>query len=596
MDVELPDGTVVQGVPENITRPQLAMRLSANGMKVPAEWMRPDKPEADAASGAVQAGLSMLSSATTGLLGRAGGTIGGIAGSIASGKFGTQEGAQLAGDIANETARKFTYQPESEAGKSALESIGRLFEASKLGGLGPAETFALGGIAPAARPAVPQVRAAVTRALAKDIPDEAMGVVSGVPANTRFGTVGGAGVAEDTLRRTQAASLPVPVKLTKGQATRDFADQQFERETAKNPTVGEPLRQRFAEQNQQILQNFDAWLDKTGAEAGSLRATGEAVSKAVVEKSNKAKSEIRAAYKRAAETGAMSEEIDLAPLRTYLEEHKPEAINATVLATAEAKLDQLSGGRPTMPIGALEEVRKAVGKVSGKDATNATFGAEVKNVIDGLTDGKGGEAYKQARAMRFRYGEEFERQGVVDKLLSKKPGTNDRAVAFEDVFDHSILKGSLDDVRAMRKTLQTAGPEGQQAWRELQGATIKHLKDEITKSVAPDINGNQVVSPARLNALVTALDKDGKLDFIFGKQGAQQIRDVNGIAKDVFTSPPGSVNHSNTTSVLVMMLDKLAGKTTGIPGLGWATGAAAKEVQNAGLRKRVRESLAEPPP
>lgn len=593
MDVELPDGTVVQGVPDNITRPQMAMRLSANGFKVPGEWMRPDKPEADAASGAVQAGLSMLSGATTGLLGRIGGTIGGIAGSIASGKFGTQEGAQLAGEVANDTAHKFTYQPESEAGKSALESIGKLFEASKLGGLGPTEAVALGGIAPAARPAVPQVRAAVTRALAKDIPDE---TVAGMTGNSRFGTVGGAAVTDETLRRQRTAALPVPMGLSKGEATRDFAQLQFEKEAAKNPTAGAPLREHVAENNQKILQNFDAWVDQTGAEAGSLRATGEAVSQAVVDKSNKAKTQIRTAYRVADESGATAEKIDVAPLRAYLTEHQPEAINAPVLTSVESKLAQLADKDGSISIKGLEEIRKMVGKLSGKDATNATFGREVKEMIDGLTEGKGGEAYKVARALRFKYGKEFEQQGVVAKLLAKKPGTTDRSVAFEDVFDHSILKGSLDDVRAVRRTLQTAGPEGQQAWRELQGETVKHLRDEITNNVQVDSAGNHVVSPARLNKLVTALDKDGKLEFIFGKQGAQQIRDVNGIAMDVLTAPPGAVNHSNTASVLTAMLDKVASKTTGIPWLGWATGAASKEWKNAGLRKRVRESLAEPAP
>src|SRR5258708_17238021 len=99
------------------------------------------------------------------------------------------------------------------------------------------------------------------------------------------------------------------------------------------------------------------------------------------------------------------------------------------------------------------------------------------------------------------------------------------------------MKGSLEDVRALRRTLQTGGDQGKQAWKELQGATIQHLKDEITKNVATDIKGNKVVSPARLDRLVTELDKDGKLDFVFGKRGAQQIRDVNDIAKDVFTAP-----------------------------------------------------------
>lgn len=43
MNVELPDGTVVEDVPEGISRRDLATKLTANGMKVPEEWLAPKK-------------------------------------------------------------------------------------------------------------------------------------------------------------------------------------------------------------------------------------------------------------------------------------------------------------------------------------------------------------------------------------------------------------------------------------------------------------------------------------------------------------------------------------------------------------------------
>lgn len=41
MNVELPDGTIIEGVPEGTTKAQLVQKLTANGMSVPAEWMAP---------------------------------------------------------------------------------------------------------------------------------------------------------------------------------------------------------------------------------------------------------------------------------------------------------------------------------------------------------------------------------------------------------------------------------------------------------------------------------------------------------------------------------------------------------------------------
>lgn len=44
MDVRLPDGTVIQNVPDNITRAELVSRLKAGGMAVPAEWVSQPEP------------------------------------------------------------------------------------------------------------------------------------------------------------------------------------------------------------------------------------------------------------------------------------------------------------------------------------------------------------------------------------------------------------------------------------------------------------------------------------------------------------------------------------------------------------------------
>jgi hypothetical protein len=600
--LEFPDGTapeVVQATVKKVLSGAINKSTpdATAKQEKPSGWEATADPLSKSIVGAGEAGLSMLTSATSGLLARAGGAIGGIAGSVATGKYGTQEGAAGAGQASEEAAQRFTYQPKTEAGQEALQSIGKLFEASKLGGMGPAESVALTGLSEAAQSAKQAVRPAVGHA-ARVLNQEARDLKARVlPEKTEMVGVGSAMTEQETMRRQRAADLPVPIPLTKGQATRTFEQQQFERETAKNPKIGEPLRERYAQQNEKILQNFDAWVDQTGAEAGSLRATGQAVSQAIVDKSNKAKTEIRSAYKEAKDAGHMSEKVDSTPLQSYLDEHQPEAINAPLLTSTEAKMKMLAGPDGKIDLNGLEEVRKMVGRLSGKDATASVFGDEVKRVIDSMTEGKGGDLYKKARALRFKYGAEFERQGTVARLLAKKPGTTDRAVAYEDVFSHSILKGSLDDVRAVRKTLQTAGPQGEQAWKELQGATIKHLKEEITKNVAVDQKGNHVISPAKLNALVTELEKDGKLDFIFGKKGAQQIRDVNGIAQDVFTAPPGSVNTSNTASILIGLLDTAVSGVSGMPlPIGTAANFAVKAVKDRALKKKVGEALKEPAP
>jgi hypothetical protein len=160
------------------------------------------------------------------------------------------------------------------------------------------------------------------------------------------------------------------------------------------------------------------------------------------------------------------------------------------------------------------------------------------------------------------------------------------------VFDHAVLRGSQDDLRVVRKVLQTAGDDGKQAWRELQGQTINHIRDQATRGVALDERGNRVVSPAALDKAIRQLDADRKLEFIFGKKGAEQLRAINDIAKDVYTAPPGSVNSSNTASVLLAAMDMAMSGASGMP-LPVMSGLrmVVNNVKDRRIQQRVREAL-----
>jgi hypothetical protein len=45
MDVRLPDGTIIQNVPDGTTKADLVKKLQANGMSVPGDWLAPAQPE-----------------------------------------------------------------------------------------------------------------------------------------------------------------------------------------------------------------------------------------------------------------------------------------------------------------------------------------------------------------------------------------------------------------------------------------------------------------------------------------------------------------------------------------------------------------------
>ncbi len=84
-------------------------------------------------------------------------------------------------------------------------------------------------------------------------------------------------------RIAAASNLPLPINLTKGQATQDEELLRFESNTSTDTKAGKVLRENFAEQNQLLHHNFDRLIDKTGAkiDAGELDQIGYDVDKAL---------------------------------------------------------------------------------------------------------------------------------------------------------------------------------------------------------------------------------------------------------------------------------------------------------------------------
>lgn len=440
-----------------------------------------------------------------------------------------------------------------------------------------------------------------SRAAARSAPVAPVATGSEAPA----GSVGAAGADIEVARRERAAALPVPISLSKGQASRSFADQQFERETAKSAETGAPLREHFAEQNERLARNFDAFVDETGAEQASRRGVGEAVESALRQKMDSRREEIRRAYDAAREAGDMAEPVKTDGLVAYLNETGPESINAPVLQTVREKLVQLGGAMRDgegglkggeIPLNDLEEIRKMINRVSDSSPTNMTFGREIKERIDRLTTDAGGDLYREARRLRTNFAREFNDRAVINDLVRNKRGSADRAVALEDVFERAILRRGLDDVRHLRRVLQTAGDGGQQAWRELQGQAMRHIQEQALRGTQRDQRGNVVVSHAGLERAIRELDADGRLDFIFGKKGAEQLRDLRDISADVLTAPPGSVNTSNTSSAILNAIDTLVTfSASGLPVPAFALLRKALSVaKERGMRKRITQSLEQP--
>lgn len=625
MDVRLPNGTIIKNVPEGTSKDAVMQKAISAGLAKPEDFGQqaapavdesgmpqlsmnenpattgaPPKPETgfiDDVVGLAETIGTIGTGATTGALGYVQGVGTGLADAISAGEFGTQQGVQRVADTAQRYAERGTYAPRTQAGQEIAGAVG---EAAAL--LPPT----LAAFSPAQVAGAGQAARASMQAARPVVAESAQSIMPAQQASAR--SIGAAeaagGLAAQRIARAEA--LPVPVKLTKGQATQDFAQQQFERETAKQADAGAPIRQRMNEQNQALVQNFDAFLDETGTELPETAyklQTGQKVDEALRKRAAADKVKIRVAYKDAEKAGETNEPVSLQSVAQYLNENRAEAGLAPIMQAVAKQIEVQGVGKGslldgTVQIGDMtlndaERLRKSINKFSkGADANNLRVAAELKSIIDESTANAGGEKYQAARKLRKQYADNYERIGIIKNILGSKRGSDDRQIALENIVDKVVTNGSVNDLNEVRRLLQTQGQEGMSAWREMQAATVRHIRDEATKGVGRDPNGNPMISPAQLNRTIMSLDKNGKLQKIFGKKGAEQLKDLNDIARDVFVAQPNAVNNSNTSSAILAAMDMMMTAGAGVPtpilsGIKFAKDAASRRK----TEKRVQEAL-----
>lgn len=601
------------------------------GNEVPETVQAPTAPTlGQQAVGAGETALALGSGAAGGTIGMIGGTLKGLAEQLLSGQFGTPQAADAVEQAATQGQQALTYAPRTQAGQEQTQSVGEAL--APLAAVAPM-TGELGAIAQSTKAAAPILKASapIVQEAAQGVKAPIMQAASKITeairpadaaAQTGARSGGAAAVEAGTLRQAKANELPVPIKLTEGQKTRDFGQQRFERETAKEPELGEPIRERFADQNMKLQQNFDSFLDATGAETADLRSAGQSVDKALRSRLARDKTKYRAEYKAAREAGDMSDPVDLGGVIKHLNVSADEAATAPLLKTVRdltvklgiakdeggvlvpvtetARKPNYTGAKQPaaaakqIDLNKAETFRQAINRNTNQDAPNIRQATILKGLVDDATEGKGGPLYRKARNSYARSKKDYENNGLVKSMLGLKRGSTDRGIALEDIVRRSVIEPStsLDDVRNIRRLLQTEGGGGQQAWKELQGATLNYIKEEALKNVARDQQGNAIISPAQLDRAIQKLDKNGKLDFVFGKKGAEMLRTVNDVAKDVLVAPPGTVNTSNTASVLAGLMDVAITGASGVPAPIMTTlRLATKSIKDSKTRARVRKAL-----
>jgi hypothetical protein len=369
--------------------------------------------------------------------------------------------------------------------------------------------------------------------------------------------------------------------LTKGEQLQDFGLLKRESDLPKeNPELAKGLTEFKQTQKESILRRFQQMADQTGAEYAdptAYRKVGSLVDNALVKEFDAKKFKVDSAYQKARDAGETKQVVDTTKLDQYLTFVQPEAISVPQINSIGAKLEALKKAKNgQITIDDLENLYQVAGQLGEAGKPSGVFMKDIKKIINEVTEGAGGDLYRAARVQRAELGRDFENTYRVAKLLGTRGGYADRAVALDDVFSNIVLDGSLEEMRTVTKLLKKGGPQGQQAYAELQGQTIQYMKDQLTK------NAGGQLSFAKLKTAIDTLDREDKLVYMFGKQGRETLVDVRNVIQDALVKPEGAVNYSNSGSVIARYFDALTKSIS--------PKFAKDFMKNREVKKQVKES------
>ncbi|MBN9642982.1 MAG: lytic transglycosylase domain-containing protein [Achromobacter sp.] len=419
------------------------------------------------------------------------------------------------------------------------------------------------------------------------------------------------------LRRAEFEELGMQPTL--GQITRD--PMQFARErNLRGVDLGggqNPLASRFADQNQQLVGQFEqlgAGRADSAYQAGSglinqLRAADEPVQDAV----SAAYRAARGADGRYADlnTSAFSERANGVLDEQMLGRFLPEGVRGMMNDVASGRIplnvnnavqfDSVlsEAQRAALRAGNRAEAR-AVGVV--RDALNGTpliddavaaasgpaqpllgafnndvRGAAASAAPDAAPGGIGAaarQAFDDARALaRDRFATIEQTPALKAALDGADPDTFVRKF---------ILGGSTNELRALRDVLQNS-PE---AVQQVRSQIAEHLRQA---AFGPNASGDTPMAVSRYMSALQRMGRD-KLETFFSPEEVQRLMSVGRVGQFITTQPAGAaVNNSNTASAAMNLLAELSGPVGRIPGVrllrdqvrGWQNEMAAGRALSA---------------
>lgn len=367
------------------------------------------------------------------------------------------------------------------------------------------------------------------------------------------------------LRQAEGTAVLGPQNgLTLGQVTRDPRQFTTERNLRGIQGAGEPLMQRYADQNTALIDS----LNRQGAnEALGEYQTGRQLMDALGREDAASQARVAGMYAQAHAINGNDIPLDANQFVTTAREQLQQQMRDLHLPGAiDRQLERFASGDTPLNVSTAEQFKtilsQGIADNDGKNGNIVRALGIVRDALDNTEPLLGGEAAQGAEAIAaFNRARDAAaaRFGTIESTPALRAIVSGRAVP-DNFFNRYVLNGTADDVNSLMGMVPDQG-------RALQMQALEYLKGKALGGASDEIG---TFSQAAFNKALNSIG-NVKLNALFGPQQAAQLRQIGRVAANVQAEPAGAaVNHSNTAaagaSMALNALTSLADKMR-LPGL-----------------------------
>ena len=383
-------------------------------------------------------------------------------------------------------------------------------------------------------------------------------------------------------RHIQAESLPVPVRLTEGQATQNPVT--LSQEVNSRGTVP-GLAERYNEQNGALVQNLQELRDRVGPDVFSTNPVehGDTLIASYKAKDAAAQAAITEKYQALKDANGGNFPVDGQQFVSNADKALSSNMKRPFLPSGvRTTIDEFRDGSTPMTFENFENLRTTLAaearKASRSGDGNAAAAVNlVREQLESLPMA-GGSAKVKALADTARSAAKA-RFDALREDPAYNAAVND-SVTPDRFVNRFVINGARDDVATMRANLA----DDPTALQTMSVATLDHLRNQ-----AVGTTGN--FRQSGYNKALQGLDP--KLNSLVDRETSEHLANLGEVARNVQAQPSGSfVNNSNTAVAAANMGKSIAEQAVNAKTLGIGGTLGRKFLEGRAARAAAEKSLA----